>query len=577
VTFALGTTSGGLIKGKDTSNPTAIATTAFNIPQERTSRSVSFAPKTTCSTTGQQYGIRTNAKSDAIYVTDRNCGEVLALAPSVSPAGVLLANIDNGFGEDQTLSTCLDPSSPCSDTGFYPPLQPTLAPGDSIDLNDCGFDTSGNAKTCTIAKSEFGTDAATLTKVNVVSTPSGLTLFQIQDMPDCRWLKGRPEYPASICDGAIVGGDPDKPWTQYLDVSKLLPKEVTDQFVRKPLNPHYPANSTNPLNPMLLSPAYRAQVRGIPVGVPVKDTEITPSSPGAPVKPRYYFDAFFGITEQGVIFADTFDMTLEVQDLAGGGTKLGCTPDGTTTYPSNTWPVPMSWLLQWDVSVRISEYDLTVGGPSGLTYTDMLVNNGCGSGKNVSAGWSMFIFNLEMSENPTSAFDLENLDVPRELEITFAQQVVGLFYKDLYDALKLTACSSVTRAGSPVSLPPAFSASTCTALYNQWNGARDKLDKCITGSDSPKTSEAVRNCQSFNSQLDGLEASLRAVPPCQKSPTQANPDNCKDQANRRGEMLGRVATLRDVFNNKFLPSVPSNGFVSTGYNSLYPLALRPAF
>jgi hypothetical protein len=48
---------------------------------------------------------------------------------------------------------------------------------------------------------------------------------------------------------------------------------------------------------------------------------------------------------------------------------------------------------------------------------------------------------------------------------------------------------------------------------------------------------------------------------------------CNDVANRRGELKARVLAIRFVKNQRFLPSVPSNGFL-TVYGPL-PLQLPP--
>jgi hypothetical protein len=507
---------------KDGTTPYASMT---NLRSTRTgSYSRTGLPPSVCdSVSPQQFGIRTSTKSGRLYVTDRSFCEVSALQPrgstldSTALNGLQMVTFPENSLFDLMLATQIYSGTNYPTATQYPPLEPTLAPGISVDLSKCAGGTG-----CTLTADGSGAPSATLSQVTLASAAKGMTLFQIQNIPDCRWLKadeGKPGVPAvpSICnvDGVIVGNSDSLAGAQFLDVSKLLPKEVTDQF------------APGALKPMYLSPDYRAQVRGIPAGVPVQDP-----LGGPPVAPRYYFDAFFGITNKDVVFADTFDLEVFVEDVSGSGKKLGC----TASYPSSSWPVDISKLLQWDLIVRISEKDKAVGGPPAgsifgggpLSLADMLTNFDCGSSKGAGGSWSMFAFNLEVTDDAPS---------------TFAKQTVGLFY-DLYDALNLTACQAVTRADGS-SLPRALDTTACSTLYGYWESARDKLDKCLIAANAPKQSEAVRNCQAFNSQLDNFEAAARLVPPCQVN------SSCTDVANRRGELLARTATLRHLFNDRF--------------------------
>jgi hypothetical protein len=529
--YALGVSTNGRILAKDTTTA-LVATDVFNIPAERGSRSTLFEPRLcVAADVDNQYGIRSGEKSGSVVATDYNWCEVMVLEPVTN--GVPTAGLKNVVvdGADLTLSTreCPYSTPTCTSSVSYPPLQPTLAPGDSLDLSKC----SGP---CPWARDDTGELAAVASKVKLVSTETGATLFQIVDIPDCRWLPrdAQGKSVLDICNqgGVIVGGT--SPETQSLDVSKLLPKQVTDQFVN------------DPLPSMLVSPEYRAQIRGIP----------DPDQPGKwLVEPRYYFDAFFVILEDGVVFTDTYEIEFFVDRLSPS--SLGC----TATYPSNSWPVSIDTLLQWDIALRISENYQTVVGPDVtqapapdtlLGYGDILGNIDCGSVKKGGATLSLLIFNAELTERS---------------EVVFARQVKSLFY-DLYWSLAKTACSRVETDGNPAGTVP-FAQSTCTTLSDQWEGARDKLSKCLLAADSPKQSEALRNCQSFISQLDGYAATVTASPAC------TNFDSCNDRANRRGDQLARTMVLKHMFSDRLLPSVPSNGFVDGAYDAIRELPQLP--
>jgi hypothetical protein len=519
--YAVAASTNGRILAKDTTSAD-LAADVFNIPLERGSRSTLFAPRLcVAADVENQYGIRAGEKSGRVVATDYNWCEVMVLEPIT--AGVPTGGLQNVIvdGDDLTLSTreCPYSSPTCTSSVSYPPLQPTLAPGDSLDLSKC----SGP---CPWATDDTGVVAAEASKVKLASAETGATLFQIVDIPDCRWLKQDNKSMPAICntDGVIVGTGSAE--TQSLDVSKLLPKEVTDQFVN------------NPLPAMLMSPEYRAQVRGIPGTVP----------------PRYYFDAFFVILEDGVVFTDTYEIEFFVDKLSNAKTNLGCTP----TYPSNAWPVSIDTLLQWDIALRISETVETVVGPDSdalpgptLGHGDILGNIGCGSVKKGGSTMSLLIYNAELTEKS---------------EVVFARQVKSLFY-DLYWSLAKTACNRVESDGNPANTTP-FSGTTCTTLSDKWEGARDKLSKCLLAADFPKQSEAIRNCQSFDSALDTYLATVTATPACTVS-------SCNDLANRRGDQMVRVRVLKHLLNDRFLPSVPSDGFKADAYDAIKVLPPLP--
>jgi hypothetical protein len=386
----------------------------------------------------------------------------------------------------------------------YPALEPTLAPGISVDLSKC-TGTGG----CTLTANGSGSPTATLSRVTLAGSAKGLTLFQVRGLPECRWMRANNVPMPSICAGAIVEADgtplsstsTSSASMQYLDISKLLPKDVTDQFAA-------------PLPPMLLQPQYRAQV-----------------SAG-----RYTFDGFFGIPDKGVQFRDTFDLELYIKDLAGA--ELGC-PSPTGTTPVSPWPPgSVGPLLPWDLTVRISENALTVGGPAPLAYTGILANVGCGSTKNSGGSFSIYAFNLETT-------DRENL--------TFVKLLVSQFY-DLYYAQRRTAMVNVDR--NVLGTTPLTSTAVPDLgqkLDSIWFNAKDKLSACIAGSNAPKKNEAVNNCQAFDSQMANY---FNAIPSC-------DVDTCYDLANRRGELKARVRTIRHVFNDRMIPSMPPGGFSPT--------------
>lgn len=470
------------------------------------------ARATRCDSTAQKFGIRTSTKSGRLYVTDKNFCE----ASAFEPTGDTLAAGDANFqglkvvdfaGSDLVLATTTQPSGTA-----YPAIEPTLAPGISIDLSKCAGDAG-----CTLVAKGNGQRIAVLSNVNVVSKSKGMTLFQIRDLPDCRWIPVDERPPACFTDenedgkpDAVSGDGPA--WTQYLNVKPLLPKEVTDQFP--------PPGSEGALKDMYISPQYRAQDKD-------KNGRLLP-------KP-FYFEAFFGVTQEGVVFQDVFSLEFFVSDLTESGSELGC-------QLSPSLPPTVANLLKFDIAVTVSE-KVEVVGPK--PFSEILVNNGCGSTAGGGSRWSIYPYNLALTPNvyPHSPADGGTVNDPPD--DYFAHVVVDLFY-ELEATRALKACQS----GGPLESV----SGVCSNLKSSWDNAKDKLGKCLLDSNYPRNSEAVRNCNSFDSQMKNYRNSLDGVPLCTDVAT------CKDPQNRLGELKGRVDTIRYVMTDRLIPSVPAEGF-----------------
>jgi len=481
--FVLVTTTNGRILAKHT-DVTGSAFAVFNIPSERAQTS------TQCAFGTQHYGIRASSKSGTVYVTDRNYCQVLALLPDGSPFTAL---INAGDGQDLTLST--------SDaSGTYPPNGPTLAPGISIDLEDCSVN-------CTLLTNDDGIVAASLLSVRLAAgSDSGATLFQIKGIPDCRFA-GEPNFPTAlktVCDntpGVII--DPDYvglPAAQRLNVTPLLPSEVRLLFDNSEVPP-------NGLPPLLISRQYRAQDRT-----------------------DFVFEAFFVVTEAGVRFRDTFTAEFDVPVLENVPVSLGCLPVAGN-------------LLAWDVMTTVSEKFKTIDDQ----YVDMLTNTGCTNPTKTEADrLSLLPYNLEISPDtygPTILSQIPSVTVGNDA--VFARLIQSL-YDDLEYVRRELACKQVD--SMPIGGPAPLSTSNCTTLANNWLNGKQKLDKCINAAFDPKQSAGDENCQSFVSQLRNYRTSL----PATTSPT--------DVANRLGELKVRVDVIRHVFDTRFLPSIPASGF-----------------
>jgi hypothetical protein len=489
--YILATTSRGRIIAVK-SDGTGNAFEAFNIVSER-ANSATF-PATMCRTGAQQYGIRTSSKSGGIYLTDRNFCQALALgvAPS-QDTPFRLVNVQQQQ-EDLTFST----------TSSYPPLAPTVAPGIVIDLADC-------AVSCIIVYDDAGTRAASLHGVQLASTQSLMTLFQVKGIPDCRWAPALcAGLPANVRGqvvldeaGALVPLDDSRLGTidanqLYLNVTPLLPLEITGLFDGSGTPP-------NGLPRMLISPQYRGQEQA-----------------------GFTFEALVGITEPGVKFKEVFEFEFDVLKLAGQ--QLGCGYDYSEGLKPNR---------TWDVTTTVSEKFINAGGP-GLVqdktnpnrYVDTILNTGCfNPTRGAGTRWSLYNYNLEVAPNGPDVFG----------------KLLSKLYDDLEEARARLACSAVDGA-FPGSAPP-MRASTCATLASQWSTGRSLLNQCLASAQSPKAASFAADCQAFRAQLGLYQTTVS--PEVRLGP---------DAANRVGEIKSRVLTLVHVYEDRFLPSVPVGGF-----------------
>jgi hypothetical protein len=460
----------------------------------------------------QNYGIRVSSQSERVYLTDRACQKVYALKWSnVADGDFDLVPEVEGAGSTPVVLKTVSADSPATTSVFPDGL--SVAPGIGIDLRDCSV-----GKVCTIVADGTdgnGFDAANISGVVLDGPQSGLTLFQVKGIPDCRYwpsaAQGAPltteqqlcsDYYHDVirCDTSdedrVVANVCPNADDQYLDIYWLLPEEIKLQL------------APGPRPRLLISPRYRGQ-----------DANRDATDPDLPYAPT--INLFFGIGEPGLQFRDTFRMSFDVGDLTDE-VKWGC-GGGTSVRPDLEWNVIITGSETYEVAHKLPD------GSKVLANVETLVNDGCSNPDGVtSKRFSYYAYTMEV--------------VP-EGDGIYANLVRDLF-DELLHAQQQTACRPYDGSVAPLDRD-----TTCVNLTSKWDGAYQKLDRCIVGSTYPRQSEAVNNCQSFLSQLGQYESALNASPRLGQDP-----------ANRIGELKARVKVLRYVFQQHFVPSIPPNGF-----------------
>ena len=460
----------------------------------------------------QNYGIRVSSQSERVYLTDRACQKVHALKWSnVAEGDFDLVPEVEGAGNTPVVLKTVSADSPPTTSVFPDGL--SVAPGIGIDLRECSV-----GEVCTIVADGTdgnGFDAANISGVVLEGPQSGLTLFQVKGMPDCRyWPKAAQGTPLTTeqqlcsdyydevirCDASdqdqVVADVCPNAEDQYLDIYWLLPEEIKLQLAQEP-RPR-----------LLISPRYRGQ-----------DASRNATNPDLPYAPT--INLFFGIGEPGLQFRDTFRMSFDVGDLTDE-VKWGC-GGGTSTRPDLEWNVIITGSETYKVAHKLPD------GNEVLANVETLVNDGCSNPDGVtSKRFSYYAYTMEV--------------IP-EGDGIYANLVRDLF-DELLHAQQQTACRPYDGSVAPLDRD-----TTCVNLTSKWDGAYQKLDRCIVGSTYPRQSEAVNNCQSFLSQLGQYESALNASPRLGQDP-----------ANRIGELKARVKVLRYVFQQHFVPSIPPDGF-----------------
>lgn len=511
VSHVLATSTNGRVLARR-ADGSGSATVVFDIPANRPPANGA------CPVSDSEYGIRSSTKSGLIYVTDRAFCQASALVANADASGQITSleyAIEN-VNDDLVLST-----------GSHAPISPTVAPGISIDLDDC-------VGSCVLVADAQGAPAATLSNVQLASLESGLTLFQVKNIPDCRWDPATCEALLGVPAGGLIAAgviaDPaepagaGKPEAQLLNMTKLLPMEITDLFVM-----------SGGLPDMWLARQYRGQRLN-----------------------NYTFEAFFGVTEDNVVFRETFEGEFNVQALAGFelGCELGLPAESPLFTVDPGGPNEELGTLEWDVIATVSERFPTLATGIVLPFIATMTNSTCGTSKSIDVRWSLKPYNLEVTPctyngNPADVWDsdgscpLDPLDPEAGADdAVFAKLLLSLF-DDFKLALDQTACINIDGnvGGAPLT------ASRCSALQADWTNAKDKLDKCWSATQQPKQSSGNQNCSAFVSQLNNLRNTLNAATV-----------NGSDVANRVGELKARLRVVTHVHDERFVPSIPAGGF-----------------
>jgi hypothetical protein len=432
----------------------------------------------------------------------------------------------------QGIDLPIDSVSTKSHSGTYPPDGLSVAPGIAVNVAQCTTGTLEDLGGCPLIKDSGDTNAYPALRMYQVDlepgSPTGLGIFKVEGIPDCRYLLQLPSPPAACLIPGVVVNDPklgdgtqNFPQRQFLNVTPMLPSNVTDVFDASGKKP-------TGLPRMLIQPRYRAQASN-----------------------GYYFDAIFGVADPNIRFRETFTVEFDISDPNLAGTALGC---GLHQEPS---PLPFT---QWDIGTVVSERYSSVGGPLGIVkdttnifgqpvpaeHVDTMINKGCyNPTPKAGTRWSMYSYNMELAEDtpvktlpsgPVTGFEYARA-------VNYLGNLLLSLHTELGAAQKKLACGNVDAIGNTLALagtplPPA----TCAALEAQWNVAQGYMTSCAAASVTDITYPTV--CNDFYTAFSAFKAQAESAA---AAVIGAN----VDPANRAGELWSRTDVIQHVFNDHF--------------------------
>ena len=190
--FVVATTTTGRVLAKQVSG---VATTVFNTNFLATSGRGSACPGVL---PAARFGVRASAKSGQVFLTDKSYCRTVVTKPNY-----LYSFPAEPTGQAFSLSTIATLS-----TGAEPPEGASVSPGIDIDLNTCG----NTQASCELIP-DGPTDGsqtipgALLSGVVIEPGRSGMALFQIKNIPDCRYLVDKPAACSNPLDPAVINMD----------------------------------------------------------------------------------------------------------------------------------------------------------------------------------------------------------------------------------------------------------------------------------------------------------------------------------------------------------------------------------
>jgi hypothetical protein len=544
-------------------------------------------PAGQCAPDNETFDVTVSEKTGRVYVTDGEYCLVHVLQPTAPSGGTFMLQIVTE-SPPLTLSTN-DPGM--GGLGTFPPLLVNVTPGIVVDLSLCD-------PACTPVTASNGDPGLTMREVDLGdSVETEMILFQITGYPDCRW---NPIACALLLDPAFTGDANDAVLFLRSFFDPLNPGELPNVIVD--FDPNH-ASDGPALQLLNLEPLLPAEIKALfPNGLEplLMEREVR-----AMAQNDYFFDAFFGISPDGLFFERSYELEIDAEELlSDSGTglgvpaTLGCVlglPEGSPLYAT----LPSRGTLDWDVMTKVSEKFKTITSnspPATSTgdrrpyaasgsdnYETRFINSGCTNpARGADGGWSMVSYGLEVTPctamrneddngwilegvcnvgDPAPPFDPPMSATDPDADEAVLAKLLLKEYKDFRDALNELACvpnviDDPDGAGPLMALAP-IDSGTCSTIDDVWVNGLLKLLKGLEATLDPKDSQGNENLGAFAAKLAQLQSMVENyIPP--------DPLHQPDLANRRGELEARLLTIEHIYLDRFQPSITDDGFMGDG-------------
>ncbi len=582
--FLLGTTTEDAIIALSTDNPASPRShRVYDIAASRTARGLTENDQCT-SFAGPQSPIAVGVETNYVYVTDGLYCELLILkAVAPDPA--------TGFPFELTL-VGTEPIDTTIDGTEFALAGVTTLPGNGVNFAECAtLGTCGVVPDTPDAGNQL--DDVRINNLQIDTTQSQFGIaYLIKNWPDCRYTPATCVQLEQFIDQYNDFNPGDSTYTDTSDQVLFLINE--DIILPEPSNlcnsPPYAADACDPLeaypNPDIeiggnFEPTpggWRQNQRPLipqvvldALGRPLPDRLLTSRFWRCQKQNLFICEALF-VDAEGVVVTNLFEMVYEPEEIvtSGLGKVWGC----------KEFPTDLADALQDDFISTVSESFESGSDPfnylDGDEYRDMLSNAfTCGSANSKKIRLSLDFFTLEKApcsvrysaDEPWRTDGTCGIEGAGEIDAdqpnsnvddaVFMKTLLSLWL-DWGDVAENFACAI---ADGQVGVQPLLQNDCDSQILPTYGVATDKLYKCWDALQLPKISALDQNCQAWLSQFSNLRNDVEAAILLAPQYDNATDPGPADPANRKYELLMRLAVIEGLWERRVLPTLPAGGFV----------------
>ena len=574
--FVLGTTTEDAVIALSTDNPASPRShRVYDIAASRTARGLTENDQC-ASFTGPRSPITVGIETDYVYVTDGLYCE-LHILKAVAP------NPATGFPFELKLVD-IEPISTTIDGTEFALAGVTTLPGNGVDFGACA-----SLGTCGIIPDTpnvgNGLDDIRANGLQIDQTQGKFGIaYLIKNWPDCRYIPATCVQLEQFVDQYTVFNPGD---TAYTDTSNQVLFLINEGIILpEPSNPcDTPPYAAGACDPLLPYPNPDTEIGGnfepgpggwrqnqrplIPqviidaLGRPLPDAILTSRFWRCQAQNDFICEALF-VDAEDVVVTNLFEVVYEPEEIVTSG--LG------NVWSCKDFVTDLQDALETSLVTTVSENYRSGSDPFDYLavdeYRDTLSSVfECGSEKTLRIRWSLDFFTLEKTpcsvrysaNEPWRTDGTCGIGGAGEFldDAVFIKLLLSL-WSDWGDVAENFACAV---ADGQVGVQPLLQTDCDTQILPTYGVATDKLYKCWDALQRPKQSALDQNCQAWLSQFNNLRSDVEAailLAPQFDNSTEPGP---ADPANRKYELLMRLAVMESLWERRVIPTIQADGFI----------------